>query len=483
MSSLQCQTLNSFYTQGQVNSLCSASTQGTANPCASGLIDVLCPKGYRSVGTAAECECCADPGGYGNPCPGCNCGGAVLKMGCTGKPFPMPQPTPTGDGLKTLKCCTKQGYAETSMSSCGNPEKPTETSGWPCCSQGFCPSGDGCGEVMEKYCTQNEWNRVSDACRDYLTLSKNTKAKTLFAQNFLQQTYGHATGRETPCPNGVKGCDLNDVTAELCGTAPGACDEQLKWLCSDVKYSDLIKDDSLRKVCGCFLQPKEYPFASLAKEIQCEPMCVYPGSVCTTGSTGKCEVCTEGNCIISGINVNQINSSNDVTFNQYCPAKTKNSRCFIDQSVQNILNENANARLNQNCGSCFVFDSSDPAGTLKQTDCKNIVEGNSFWNRIKSWLGEKRNIEIVVGVLGFLILVLVVLMIVFTFGKSKKLSSSVTIKTPKTKTPTQPKPFTLTKMPSQPVVKPSTLTKTPKTQFEIGTKESPFAEKIISEYS
>lgn len=402
-----------------------------------GSVDSNCMPGSCSVNKTPQCQIGFDPDPEAT-CAPCkidiNPGPAsYFKRGCKGKDPQMAPASNSGPGLTTLKCCTDFGFA--SGKTCDVGSQPVY-----CCGTGFCPDGNACGKVMTDYCLKyGETAQGMEVCKNFLKLTLNPSSRASVASNFLQSKLQPAsTGGSGVCSKmSLVECSTNSKTKpvvedviEICNLAPGACNELLKEYCSTVKQSDLVGNTTLTKLCGCFLPASEYKFGGIV-DTECSPVCVWPGGICISESVPEnvlpvCKTCKQGNCIISDVNINQINSQGSVNFNQYCPASSNpaTSNCYIDNLVINEINSEGRIALGQNCNKCFTY--SAKTGESSEVNCKTFKPmSKGIWGKLVEWF--ENNVKKSFGVVIGLIVIVIIFMVVIEFSGHKKSHSTQTI--------------------------------------------------------
>lgn len=170
--------------------------------------------------------------------------------------------------------------------------------------------------------------------------------------------------------------ELISMFSKKCSENIGVCDLALKDLCTNVTMSDIKKNPSLGKLCGCFLQDKEYTLPGIIP-VECNGACnmnniikngVLRGEYDTKTNNFEPLQCKQTTCVMDDITVDIINSQvdEDIDFSQLCGGCKKGSNCTCIMSNITIeeLNSKFKGKINfdQNCGSC--------SDGKTQTDCK-----------------------------------------------------------------------------------------------------------------
>lgn len=250
------------------------------------------------------------------------------------------------------------------------------------CGQGYCADGANCGTAMATYCNQNG---LDDTCKNYLSLTQNPENKETVIQTMLESKY----------PQGVSpiGNPFNLQAVELCNevAAPGGCDLALTEICGVISDRDsLTGNEDVVQLCGChlpaFLYNRYSPFIDVQGIVQkeCDPLCLYPNAIKEGDGAGGLRTCTQGVCIVDISNINVVDSliNQDITINQVCGTASSGNRfnCYIGLDViggfNDIINEK-NVNLNEQCGSCSLFDPVNPTNNTP-IPCPNGSSGNSF---------------------------------------------------------------------------------------------------------
>ena len=193
---------------------------------------------------------------------------------------------------------------------------------------------------------------------------------------------------------------IGDTLIKLCSETAegGVCDDILQEYCAQFTREDLISDSSeiLQKICGCHLavanqqpvqkcqgpnaprsclkninpkiQPNQYVYPGTP--LQCDPVCVQPGTVQHQGPA-----CTQTVCIMENVNANLINSAckGGVTIAQICgndKVGDGTGNCYMNNVEVNLINSTCGGVfLDQQCNACFTFPPDRPWETTLVPCC------------------------------------------------------------------------------------------------------------------
>lgn len=342
------------------------------------------------------------------------------------------------------------------------------------CKSSYNPSStnSSCPDVMLNYCT-NKWiqqcsgktstsldniltSKVSDKCSNdgspcamYLSDFKNSpsgqktikKAIINFIDNNAEKSSIRKNGQ--PVPDYISSRDktnnfFTSVIPNLCSTVPGACDDVLSYYCASHTRDELNKDDTLRKMCGCYLQAggenqqkplemkykmtnppqtkAQYPFPDL--KVPCDPLCNFRNVVQkdqNINGNWQPDKCQSTVCIMDNININIINSK---TGGIYLKQECSDGQCFIDRNVVNQIKnaeEKHNVKISDNCKKCFLFDPSNP-GDPQCVNCKTFLPcsingpsgGGGTWNKIKQYFSKHKKELVVAGIILLILLFIII---------------------------------------------------------------------------
>jgi hypothetical protein len=221
---------------------------------------------------------------------------------------------------------------------------------------------------------------------------------------------------------------LDEILYSICSAYPGVCQNGLKTYCSSKSTDDLIRDPTLQRWCGCYMQDNEYSKYTNIYRInkECTPQCNATGVIPlpTTDGVGI-KKCDQSTCVIDDISI-QLYQSNvgDLNFSQMCPSCAVTGgatcNCTLAGSTMSIIDSTVpNMNLSQNCGSgstcfnkvddengkevsirvpCSSSSSYDPYKEIKLVNLKN------YQTAVK-----KRNgrVVLIIGVAFFILLFLI----------------------------------------------------------------------------
>jgi hypothetical protein len=189
------------------------------------------------------------------------------------------------------------------------------------------------------------------------------------------------------------------IYENVCCQYPLLCQSFLKTVCDNYTQKDLSNNDSLRKLCGCNLNPIQYEEQSIKYNIQknCSSLCNLEDTVQTVNVNGKIQTCEQNICIIDNNKINLINNqiNGNVNFNQICGGcKDSNCTCYLDNNSITVSGAIINGDLNvlsQNCGNIICPVSLIEGETIincqntdivtdlqKEFQKKNIIHNNIF---------------------------------------------------------------------------------------------------------
>ncbi|HSA76287.1 MAG TPA: hypothetical protein VLE02_01960 [Nitrosarchaeum sp.] len=249
----------------------------------------------------------------------------------------------------------------------------------------------GCPEVMMSKCA-NDWN--SDICKNYMNDFINQpdmrKVVQTTLNNYVQKN--PAVDYVVPELGGTKRM-VNDefysnAAPYLCSAAPGACDNILYDFCEVFTRNDCIRDESIQKLCGCFLPSKEYPYAKQGlDQVSCDPICQYnktvPRAYQSYSGNWEKEKCQKNVCILDNITVNLINSkTGNVDIGQVCgscgtPGST-GCQCWIrNVNISQINSQSKRIDVSQKCGNdCYTWK--DDTRQNEKVNCDSYGAEQSY---------------------------------------------------------------------------------------------------------
>lgn len=318
-------------------------------------------------------------------------------------------------------CCSTPNILE-------GDKKYCDPSYLPNTSAGTCPA------LMLEEC-QNNWN--NQACKNYLQVFKNSPD----AQKVVKTAIVNKLNSKSP-PDYTPARDKNDpflkaTVPNLCSTVPGSCDGLLDQYCAQFKKSDLNKDPTLQRLCGCHLskgtkpifneinlenkevQPNQYNYPGV--KVECDPLCRFSNTISYSKNIGGVWIpaqCDATTCILSNISLNQINSEGGFNIDQNCGGcGDGNCSCYITDVIINEINSKGKVNLNQNCGSCYVTKEGESGADAKRVECSTLgpyAGGGGFWG----WVDKNKILIFVIGII--LIIIIVVAISVIMIKKEKK---------------------------------------------------------------
>ncbi|MDB4769497.1 hypothetical protein OAG24_00890 [bacterium] len=304
------------------------------------------------------------------------------------------------------------------------------------CDPSYMPNTPGgtCPSLMLELC-QNKWD--STACKNYLQAFKNSPD----AHQVVKTAIVNELNRREP-PDYTPARDNKDpflttTTPSLCSTVPGACDGLLNQYCAQFTRSDLNKDITLQRLCGCHMSKGEQPSFSELKlenptvqpnqyiypgvDIECDPTCRFSNTIpysVKIGNTWVPAKCDATTCILSNISLNDINSTGGFNIDQNCGGcGDGNCSCYITDVIINKINSQGKVNLKQNCGSCYVTKQGESGANAKRVECATLgpyAGGGGFWEIL-----EKYRVLIIV-ILILLVVVIAIAIAVVYYEKKKR---------------------------------------------------------------
>lgn len=248
------------------------------------------------------------------------------------------------------------------------------------CGPGMCPNGTSCASYMLDACSRN-WTGECDTYLDNIRDVCNPKAREMMRR--LSVTVFDRPG-STDHPN----ADLERALRKNCNEFPGACDVGLTRMCSNFTREDLLRDEKLRGLCGCFLPTSQYPYGNVFNP-SCDLLCTSSageGLPIQRGFNSSSDPriaawvpkrCAQNICLIDNVNMNFVNSVGEgVNFRTVCGecggkgGSGGACQCYISNIDINTINtqlKNGGIDIEQNCGRCFT---DGVGGRRVEIDCK-----------------------------------------------------------------------------------------------------------------
>jgi len=412
-----------------------------------------------------------DWGGQGDGCKlcsfdyGCNCSG---KFGCCDLGGSKCTVKRTGYNGHPGACCLLGGtrqltgikYTDTSVD-WSDIDDDTYT----CNSKIYSPyqkdSTVNCATEVSKICsgqdaaTWNEWDpKQNGLCVAWVNAagSAHYSEATDVLQNSLQE-FANAS-KTIDQPGSVAAQNYVGNVLEQCAKYPGACDSQLKQLCSTLTRDDVLdaydgmannqNNWNIVAACGCHLpddQYTEYGQFGIDEKYydSCDPLCKLNPAIpkATCDAEGKnCQPwpCEQTICIIDDVTVDVMNSNvpGGVNFNITCGGcdnSTGGCLCvFSDMTVFTEASHVGSIDFNMNCGGqCAVADPKRP-GAYTNINCVTGKptggggggngpygpDGDKFWE----WVNEHKK-ELLIGA-GVVVLILAVILVAYLFSRERK---------------------------------------------------------------
>lgn len=264
--------------------------------------------------------------------------------------------------------------------SCCSPDMPLHSSSvdFQCCSGQLigdktkgvchvdsCPYSDYCNQYMEGVCPNqaalSNWLSKGKNCGTYIA---NAPPGAVAATKSI---LSGAMESQFPVPY-KKGIMTNPASffsqklklaKTYCPMIPGACDKALGNFCHTVTREDVTKSPDLLSLCGCFMQPGQYPYNGIV-DTNCSMTCNGQGVIKPKGWN-----CKQTVCIIDNVDINMVNSEGNVNLNQLC-GSTGDSVCLLKDIDINAVNSRVGGggvTINQQCTRCYKW-SGDPTGRI-----------------------------------------------------------------------------------------------------------------------
>ena len=172
-----------------------------------------------------------------------------------------------------------------------------------------------------------------------------------------------------------------------CKSYPGVCDQALFNFCSQYSYQDLLYDQPLTELCGCFLPQAEYnQYSSIVSmPRQCAPICNQDNTI-KTGNLGlmQWDRCDRDICLIDDLTINAIYSDIDVNVSQVCGgcgAEGGQCTCIMSNLDFTAVDSNVRLDIEQNCHQTTCHNKQDgnvncQTGLAENTKSTNLFTGN-----------------------------------------------------------------------------------------------------------
>lgn len=241
------------------------------------------------------------------------------------------------------------------------------------CDCGWCGGAENCNRYMTNLCgTRKGWlSSAKEVCDSYATRHGSREMLRSLIDSELQCDRP-AAGNCVYKPN----APINDVMLKYCRQNPGICDLPLSRMCASHTRKELENDETLRKLCGCFLPREQYPFRGRIREV-CDPLCVNGAVQSSIGDPNRSDIrfdkCQDSVCIIDDVAINSVQSEGfNPTFNVMCRncGSKRKCGCFFGNITANNYGEarQAGIKFDVDCGNCWVLHE----GRTFPIDCKNL---------------------------------------------------------------------------------------------------------------
>ena len=136
---------------------------------------------------------------------------------------------------------------------------------------------------------------------------------------------------------------FTDAVLNVCCQNPGLCQGFLRNQCREYSSDAISKSSTLRRMCGCHMNPLNYQVYSTEYNIpqQCSPLCNTVDAVQLSGVSGEPIMCDQNVCIIDNTSLTVQGSTigGDIKFEQICGSSTPGSvSCTVTDDVISVLN-------------------------------------------------------------------------------------------------------------------------------------------------
>lgn len=318
---------------------------------------------------------------------------------------------------------------------CADPTKAASLNGGTLvgyCAPGYCPGGNNCEDAMAKYCSVNwlhDYLNTPGQGADYycpLYLNQATSNKDPSVNSAVTNVMGavfdaiYPTRKYDYVNKGndllIANCNLNDATRAGCGARLNG--QNSGNLCTGVTREQVMQDETLRELCGCWMAGTDtnYPMSGKGIGIECDAVCNMGGQKYQPIQTER--QCKQTVCIMDNISLNIAKNNGKVTFENMCGGncgKGECGQCYISNDVIDIVKNNGNINLVNNCNTCVVFDESNPLNS-KTVNCKSLSGGgggNGIWN----WLTSNPYWDYIKYLLILLIVIIIIALLVMIIKK------------------------------------------------------------------
>ena len=260
------------------------------------------------------------------------------------------------------------------------------------CPRTWCPTTSTCNDFMKGYCGKN-WDSLCDLYVNDLIEKRPEEARD-FAQLVLKK---YKKPAKSPGALSIDDAVTHNKLADLCKKLPGLGNETLETYCSGLTRNDLTNNRGVRRLCGCYLPPKEYPYARWF-DFFCDPVCIVEDTVkkgySQADGTWSELLCQSTNCVIDDVSIKIIDSVVDtVELKQICPGCDGACTCFISgDTLIDSSHVTGGIDYTQLCSSCIDPVSGEPCVKPKpDPDVDPDVDPDenpkeSWWKRYRIWL-------------------------------------------------------------------------------------------------
>ncbi len=178
---------------------------------------------------------------------------------------------------------------------------------------------------------------------------------------------------------------FQQILQNICCSYPALCPSALRLACQTVQVEDILRNENLASLCGCFLDPEVYkPYlARFGVTPECSPLCNRASAVPITDNWNRKVECRGTLCLIDHVNLTIVDSTvnRDINITQYC-SSCRNGSCNcvlsdVDYTVSNTL-IGGSVNLTQACGSLTCSETTNELG--QTLPCTAIPEAANSVN-------------------------------------------------------------------------------------------------------
>lgn len=244
----------------------------------------------------------------------------------------------------------------------------------------------------------------------------------------MSASYSRLGGSFSGLESSEDNTSLNEMYYNLCSAQPGICKKSLYANCATVTSTDLIRNPSLLKLCGCYMPDEQYAKYTNLYQIpkQCTPICGMGQTIKLDNPDGSGPLmCNTTTCVISDESLEIANSmvggtGEGIKFSQICGnCSTQNigtCNCTVAGNTIKLINSYApTIDINQYCSTNSVcYHETEDTTQRQPCDGNNGNELNPF-AEIDKQNEENKNKSImytyiIIGII-FLIAIIIIIII------------------------------------------------------------------------